>query len=247
MGEPLVVTEPNLLRHFRASGMILASEVDGSARLQVEPAFGRSRVIGGLQGYGCERIARNRGARVPIAPLLHLGRGLWAWLGYYEEWDGESGRGKNYEFRTVGIAIHFGLKNSELKPQMFRAEWAGLARWGGPTHGFQAPDAGHPHWHFDALDSLKDDRRSERAAQLLRRLRGESEGEIREFGSGLSDYDIRELVTAQKFSGMHFASAAPWWKSVPYGGHVHKPAKVADIENWVRQAIGYIKRELRRL
>ena len=210
MRKRLVVTQPTLLRHFRECGTILASFVDPSAQPQVEPEFAQTRVIGGLRGSGCERIPRNRGARVPIAPLVHLGRGLWAWLGYHEEWDGGAkSRGSQYEFRTVGIAVHFGLRNSEFKPQMFRAEWPGWARWNGLDYGVQAPDAGHPHWHFDALESLPDDSLPERAEQLLRRLKSEPQTEIRDFGSRLSDFEVRDFVSAQKVSRMHFASVVP--------------------------------------
>ena len=231
--------------HFRQSGGILAAAVDNSAQLQVVPEFAHPRVIGGLYGSGCEFIPRNRGRPVPVAPVLPLGQGLWVWLGYREEWDEE--RRNRYSFRSVGLSIHFGLRNDVFKPQMFRAEWAGWARWGGLDYSFQAAAAGHPHWQFDVLDSLPDDDVSERATQLLRRLKAEAEPEIREFSPLLSNFDVRDLVTAQKLSRIHFASAAAWWKSPPHDEHMHGPANLADIENWVRHSLEYIKCELDRL
>ena len=235
--------------HFKESGTILGSAVHTSAQLEVGADFGYPGVIGGLYGSGCELIPRNRGRSVHVAPLTHLVQDLWVWLGYREEWDEErpNRRIRRYSFRSVGLSIHFGLRNSVFKPQMFRAEWAGWARWDGSEYRFQAANAGHPHWQFDALDSIRDDDLSLRAKQLLRRLKADSEPEIREFSPQLSCGDVRDLVTAQNVSRIHFTSAAAWWKSPPYGEHVHAPAKVADIENWVRHSVEYIKHELERL
>ncbi|MDE0042564.1 MAG: hypothetical protein OXT74_11055 [Candidatus Poribacteria bacterium] len=232
--------------HFKRSEDILTAAVDTSAKLQVETESVEARIIGGLYGSGCEFILRNRGLHVPVAPILPLRQGLWAWLGYREEWD-EERRNRRYSFRSVGLSIHFGLKNDVFKPQMFRAEWAGWARWSGLDYSFQAADAAHPHWQFDALDSLPDDKLSQRAAQLLNRLQAEVEPKIREFYPQLSSVDVRDLVTVQKLSRIHFASAAAWWKSPPHDEHVHGPADLVDIENWVRHSLDYIKVELDRL
>ena len=246
---PLIASGPKLDTHFKQSGRILATAVDESAHLQIVTEFVHPQWIGGLRGSGCETIPRNRGRSVSVAPVLPLGQGLWVWLGYREEWDEEPrtrGTGR-YSFRSVGLTIHFGFKYDVFKPQMFRAEWAGWARWNGDDHSFQAADAGHPHWQFDALDSLPDDDLSRRAAQLLSHLKTEAETEIREFNPELSNVDVRDLVTAQKLSRIHFASAAAWWKSPPHHKHAHGPASVADIENWMRQSLDYIKLELDRL
>ena len=248
MAVALIVNESKLQKHFKQSGEILASAVHRSAQLQVEADFVNSGAIGGLYGPGCERIPRNRGGSIPVAPLLCLGQGLWVWLGYHEEWDGErpNRRIRRYSFRSVGLSIHFGLRNNVLKPQMFRAEWAGWARWGRGDYGFQAGNAGHPHWQFDALDSFPDNNVSERAAQLVSRLNDRTE--IREFGRQLEDVvDVRDFVRAQKLSRIHFASAAAWWKASPHDEHVHGPANLTDIENWVRGSLDYIKVEMERL
>lgn len=251
MSDPLIATQSQLLEHFQRSGSILASAVDTSAQLQIEPEFVHHGAIGGLHGSGCEFAPRNRGRPVHVAPLRHLGQGLWVWLGYHEEWEWDKERGnrrtRKYSFRSVALTIHFGLRNNVFKPQMFRAEWAGWAKWVGCDYSFQAAKAAHPHWQFDALDSLPDDNLSQRAAQLLSRLKAEAEPEIREFSPQLSNRDLRDFVTAQKLSRMHFASAAAWWKSPPHDEHVHGPANFGDIENWVRHSLDYIELELKRL
>ncbi len=247
--EPLIASQSKLGMHFRQTGEILAAAVDISAKVQIEVDWGLSRIVGGLNGAGCEFIIRNRGLRVPVAPQLHLQQGLWAWLGYHEEWD-EVRRNRNirrFSFRSVGLTIHFGWKNDSFKPQMFRAEWAGWAKWSGVDYSFQTADAGHPHWQFDALDSLPDADLAERAATLRSLLEAEAEPEIREFSPQLPTADVRDVVTAQKLSRIHFASAAAWWKSAPHDEHAHGPTNLADVENWVRRSLGYVRLELKRL
>ena len=225
MPAPLIKTQSQLEMHFQRTGDILAATVDLSAKVQIEVDWALSRIVGGLRGVGCEFIPRNRGLRVPVAPLLHLQQGLWAWLGYQEEWDEERPNRKirRFSFKSVGLTIHFGWKNNVFKPQMFRAEWAGWAKWSGVDCSFQTADAGHPHWQFDAHDSLPDAELAQRAAALRSRLEADAEPEIREFSPELLDADVRDVVTAQKLSRIHFASAAAWWKSAPHDEHAHGP------------------------
>ena len=88
----------------------------------------------------CEPVQRNRGARVQVAPLLQLEQGLWVWLSYREEWANERpvGGRRRFSFRAGSITVHFGWKQDLFKPQMFRAEWAGWAKWDNREYGFQA-------------------------------------------------------------------------------------------------------------
>lgn len=246
---PLIVTESRLNQHFQNSGTILQDAVDASVQLDVDYEFVSPGAIGGLYGTGCEFIPRNRGRPVAVAPLIHLDKGVWVWLGYHEEWEEERRNRhiRRFSFRSVGLTVHFGVKNNQFKPQMFRAEWAGWARWNGPDYSFQAIDAGHPHWQFDALDSLPDDDFSGRAAKLLSRLKAEAGSQIRDFSPQLATVEVRDVVTAQKLSNIHFASAAAWWKSSPHGDHAHGPANIADIETWVKRSLEYLKVELARL
>ncbi len=247
--KPLITTQPKLGMHFGRTGDILAAAVDISVKVRIEVDGPLSRIVGGLNGTGCELIPRNRGLRVPVAPMLHLQQGLWAWLGYQEEWDEERPNHniRRFSFRSVGLTIHFGWKNDEFKPQMFRAEWAGWAKWRGVDYSFQTADAGHPHWQFDALDSLPDDDLAARAEKLRSRLEAEPDPEVHEFSPQLPNAYFRDIVMAQKLIRFHFASAAAWWKSVPHDEHAHGPVDLADVENWVRRSLDYVRLELKRL
>jgi hypothetical protein len=184
-------------------------------------------------------------------PMLHLKSGLWAWLGYREDWDGEpsAGRVRRFSFRSAGLTVHFGYRNVRHKPQMFRAEWAGWARWNGTNYSHQAGDAAHPHWQFDVLESLKRDDASERAATFLSVLKSEEgSAEPREFRpQTLDDDDVGDMIGVQELSRIHFASAAAWWKSQPGGIHAHAPSKAEDIQVWLRETLIYLLRELGRL
>jgi hypothetical protein len=85
LSAPLITTQPKLGMHFARTGDVLAAAVDISVKVGVGVDWALSTVEGGLNGAGCEQISRNRGLRVPVAPMLHLQQGLWAWLGYKEE------------------------------------------------------------------------------------------------------------------------------------------------------------------
>ncbi len=78
-------------------------------------------------------------------------------------------------------------------------------------------------------------------------LQSDAEPEIREFSPQLPDADVRDVVTAQKLSRMHFASAAAWWKSAPHDEHAHGPVNPTDVENWVQRSLDYVTCELQRL
>src|SRR3954454_2003862 len=129
MTEPLIVTQSQLENHFGRLGEILAGVLSINVRMEVD--WSLAPIAAGLVGNRCEFIPRNRGLRVPVAPLLHLRQGLWAWLGYREEWDHERANRdiRRYSFRSAGMTIYFGEKNDAFKPQMFRAKWAGWAKW----------------------------------------------------------------------------------------------------------------------
>jgi hypothetical protein len=246
---PLIATQTQLDAHFKRVGEILAGAIDVGVTAQMEVDWTLSPIVAGLIGEGCEFILRNRGLRVPVAPLLHLQRGIWAWLGYREEWNDERPNRniRRFSFRSTGLTIHFGLRNNLFKPQMFRAEWAGWAKWGGADYSFQAADAGHPHWQFDALDSLPAAEVTERAAMLREILAGDGQLELRDFSPRLLNDEVRDVVTMQKLSRIHFASAAAWWKLAPHNNHAHGPSSVADVECWVRKSLGYLNTELERL
>jgi hypothetical protein len=248
---PLSLREADVAAHFTKIGAILDTRVDSSARVRIDADWGMVPLVAGLIGKGCESTPRNRGSDVFVAPMLHLKSGLWAWLGYREDWDGEpsAGRVRRFSFRSAGLTVHFGYRNVRHKPQMFRAEWAGWARWNGTNYSHQAGDAAHPHWQFDVLESLKRDDASERAATFLSVLKSEEgSAEPREFRpQTLDDDDVGDMIGVQELSRIHFASAAAWWKSQPGGIHAHAPSKAEDIQVWLRETLIYLLRELGRL
>ena len=251
MPAPLVVPEESLAKHFASIGATLDAHVVGSAGAKLFADWSVVPLVVGFVGEGCEVTSRNRGPDVPVAPLLLLENGLWAWLGYREEWEGEKPAGlvRRYSFRSAGLTVHFGYRNNRHKPQMFRAEWAGWARWNGSDYGYQAGNAAHPHWQFDALESLKRDDADDRAMIFLSVLKSEAKNiKPHDFSPQSMGHDaIGELVGEQELSRIHFASAAAWWKTAPDDAHAHAPTSPADIEAWVQETVQYTLRELSRL
>ena len=250
MPQPLTVTRTSLENHFGRIAEILRARFDAEVQVGIHVDWDVSPVVAALIGDRCEWVPRNRGrGRVHVAPLKHLGRGLWVWLSYREEWayGQRVGDRQKLTFRSASITIHFGLKFAEYKPQMFRAEWAGWANWHGVDFGYQAGGAGHPHWQFDALDSLSEADAAERAAKLRRLLADEDDGGVRDFVPQMPSADVRDLVSHQELSRIHFASAAAWWKVPPHCEHTHNPERVKDIQVWLLQTLLYLSSELDRL
>ena len=245
MATPLEVKEALVSQHFAAVGGILKSHVAGNsdAKLRINP--NQSPLVASLGDTENEYAERSRGPRTPVARTLPLGNGLWAWISYREEWDSarrQAGRVKRFSFRSAGLTIHFGYRYNPFKPQMFRAEWT--------TEGASEQSGDHlanPHWHFDALESLKRDETVQRAAEIRANLRME-EGEYlpRSFSPHMAQNDVYDVVSVQKLSKLHFASAACWWKS-DSAPHFQGPAKARDIQAWVKGTLEHLAGELRRL
>ncbi|HMN14341.1 MAG TPA: hypothetical protein PKD55_18650 [Bellilinea sp.] len=250
MPRPLTVTKASLETHLNQIAEILGTTVDIDAKIEIQVDWNLSPAVAALAGDGCERIERNRGrSGVQVAPIKHLGRGLWVWLSYREEWAYNrqiAGR-QSFTFRSAAMTVHFGLRFDEYKPQMFRAEWAGWADWDGVDFSFQAGEAAHPHWQFDALESLSEAGASERAALLREMLADGDQGGVRDFVPQLPTDDVRDLVSNQQLSRIHFASAAAWWKAPPHCDHAHNPERVRDLQVWLRHSLSYLDSELDRL
>ena len=251
MSEPLIVSEGKLKIHLQVQEKTLCNEFPADTRANLISDWEVVPMIAGLGGEGCEFTSRNRGSGVWLAPLLHIQNGLWAWLGFREEWEAENPAGstRRFSFRSAGLTIHFGFRNTLPKPQIFRAEWAGWSRWNGYSYGHQAGNAAHPHWQFDAVESLQRDDVGDKAAIFLSVLKSESkETSAREFTPhSINDDEISDVVGAQKISRIHFASAAVWWKGQPNGTHVHVPSSPQDIQLWVKEMLKYVCQELARL
>lgn len=249
MEEPLIDTEGKLTEHLAGISAIFVDLLEPGTDARLDADWGLVPLVAGLVGQDCEYIERNRGPRSAVAPLLPLRDGLWAWLGYREEWDEERAAGKvrRFSFRSASMTIHFGMKRDRFKPQMFRAEWAGWARWAGLDYGFQGSGAGHPHWQFDVLESIPYPGADDTAALLQEITSSDTGDAVQEFGAALNDADLRDLVATQKISRMHFASAAAWWKTPPQDIHTHCPEGDGDLERWVQACLRYLKVELNRL
>lgn len=248
---PLVVPLSAITSHH----VQLAAEVGqltGQGReVHVDGSFTQPRATVGFVGAACEPADRVRGRTTQVLQLRHLGAHLWAWIGYQEEWDSDGGRVKRnptFTFRSAGLTVHLGLKGNRQKPQVFRAEWAGWTTWPGSI-GFQAGNAGHPHWQFDALDSLGMEADAEDAQALLDLLRLEGAGiPPREFVPyGVEEEDIRSLVRQRPLSRIHFPSGAQWWRAAPLDAHAHAPSNVEELRRWVVAVISYVGPELDRL
>ena len=248
--EPLYATEAQLRQHFDRTAARLDATVDISAKARLGFNQDTDPAVAGLEGEGCEPVARNRGGRTLVAPWVKLEQDLWAWLGYHEEWSHEPAQGgrRRYSFRSLGMTIHFGVRGDLFKPQMFRAEWSGWAKWSNDGgYGFQAGEAGHPHWQFDALDSLPDQEAVDRAAQLREEIRMGVQEVVLDFGAQRPESDTRDIVTSQPLSRIHFASAAAWWKPPPQDEHAHGPSRLLELETWGERALAYMIAELGRL
>ena len=252
MSALLIASKSEVEGHFRSIGEVICEHVDATAQVQIIADWNIAPLVMGVAGSGCETAQRNRGLDAPVAPIFLLKDGLWAWLGYREEWDSEppAGRTQRFSFRSAGLSIHLGYRGFRYKPQMFRAEWAGWARWNNlQGESYQAGNAAHPHWQFDALESLKPDEREVLAATILDVLRSEADGvPAREFvPSGLTREDASELIGRHDISRIHFASAAVWWNDRPHDAHAHAPRAVRDVQKWLRQTLTYVNAELMRI
>lgn len=246
--EPFHVPATAIGEHFEQVREILRGFLDASVDAHLGIVDLETRIVAGLQGAGMEVTARNRGRHlIRVAPLLHLRDGLWAWLGYQEEWSHSPGGGtRRVFFRSSSVGIHFGYRHMDPKPQIFRAEWAGYDLKGG-QYRFQGGRAGHPHWQFDAVESLVSDEDTNKAADLAALLREEAGGrpppDFSPQGLGLAPADIHSMVSSRKIAAMHFASASQWWRD-PI--HAHVPANVMNIRTWLKRTLDYVIQELDR-
>ena len=249
--KPLVLSEKRLSQHFAAVEAIINGVVSTDVTARVVPDWGVTPLAAGLVGKGCEIVSRNRGPDAYVAPLLCYDEGIWAWLGFYQEWASErpAGKTRRYSYRSTGLTIHFGFRNVLHKPQMLRAEWAGWARWDGQSYDQQAGNAGHPHWQFDGVGSLRPGDSEQQVREYLERLSGEARiVEPKAFSpQGIKASDINEIVGAKDFSRLHLASVAAWWRRAPGDVHAHSPSSASDVETWVKKTIEYTVGELDRL
>ena len=207
----------------------------------------------GLMGSSAEYTNRHRGGRTPILPLFpeNLDR-LPYWISWLEEWNVV--RSDIFRFRSTNLTFFWGPIGEGTKVQLFRAEWPGLADWGNGEIGWQAPGAGHPHWQFEAAQSIADTGiRRERVRRLMAILG--NDGEPEEFGDhfidSLSEYAEPDAPD-MRWARMHFACQANWAQSRWNGDinvtehHAHSPASVQEIRHWLYSVLQYIRHEIRK-
>ena len=249
--EPLIRKESAVARHLKSMGDTLGVHVYGSVGAKLDADWQMVPLVAGLVDGQCEYVARRRGRRVPVAPMLRLGGELWVWFSYREEWDRErpGGRTRRFTFRSAGLTIFLGCRNSQYKAQMLRAEWSGLARWNGDEYDYLGRDAAHPHWHFDAVEVRRGDAAAGETGTFLDAVEGEAEeAEAREFGSRSTSLEqIPDLATKRDMGRIHFPSAAAWWEDPPRNTHVHSPGSPKQIQAWAGNTLEYLVREFDRL
>jgi len=245
--EPFHVPVKAIGEHFKQVAEILNSYVEAGVELKLGSDTVDGGLVAGLEGEGMETAIRNRGQqRVRVAPLMQLPDTLWAWLGYQEEWSQSPGGGvKRVFFRSSSVGIHFGFRFVDPKPQIFRAEWAGYDLKDG-RYRFQGGTAAHPHWQFDAVESLIRGENADAAAELAAVIRAEAHGlPPAEFApQSLAPADVHAIISSRKIAAMHFASASKWWADPV---HAHAPSGVQQIRIWLQRTIGYIVQELDRV
>jgi hypothetical protein len=181
----------------------------------------------------------------PVAPLTQIGRGpLRSWLGFHEVWEEKSSN--TFAFHHVSLTVYLGYKGYSPKPQIFRSEWPGIRNWSSVEIGFQSPGAGHPHWQFDAIQTISDADSAQKVRSLAK-LR-EEETVVEDFNSaeGIDAIsDLKQLALDR----IHFASAAPWWLpnvDKPYGLHMNAPRDSGALTRWTVQCVAYLRQELAR-
>jgi len=252
MIKPLSIVHRNAEGHVQSLQKIVRARTGLGSNVRLDANWDQDIVAIGLAGPSCEAVRRNQGGVTQVAPLMRITQGMWAWLGVHEEWrfDRRVAGARTFAFRFLSVTVHFGWKSDLVKPQIFRAEWAGFAVWNSGAPSFQGKNAGHPHWQFDVLESLSNDDAENNAKDLLELLRSEesgSEATAIEFMPAGDQRVISDIIGALKLSKIHFASAAPWWRSPPNHVHAHTPERAEQMEAWLDRTIAYIREELERL
>jgi hypothetical protein len=242
----LKISSVELERRWRLLGERLRIELGlAPGGLLVQPDYALEIVAAGFVGSACEVVERHQGRHSPVAPLTSVGRGsMMSWLGFHEVW--ESRPSKSYVFQHVSLTVHVGYQGDVVKPQIFRSEWPGVRGWTAGEIGFQAPGAGHPHWQFDAMRSVRDYNVGLREKSLAR-LRHESKAE--EFSPSNLTPDILADLQEMTLERIHFASAAPWWllqHDRAYDLHMNAPSDPEGLLRWIIACVAYIRQELKR-
>lgn len=233
MSDPFETTNGKLRPHWDALRASIIPALDAKASdttLDVLPS--PSQQIAIFNGSAARRANRLRGAPVPVVPLCSVSARGEAWLGYREVWS-QISRTK-CRFESADLTLFFAAESSEAFQQVLRAEWIGFTEDGAGEWIQRPTNAGHPHWHLDIIESMRQDDELSSAISLLR------ESEPREFGIRPASVS----VTSFNFGRMHLASGArPWIDNII----AHGPKALKDIRNWVAATVRSLRSEIGRL
>ena len=180
--KPLDETFARIKQHWGMLARQLQKVMPRAEQLSIDTAAGR--VAGVLRSANSVLARRQHGGASPAAPLL-LGLDETARyrVGYMEEWEERSGS-RPLRFRAANLTFFISPPNDAPAIQLFRAEWPGLREWTQGVIGYQSPEAGHPHWQFDALDHyMSEEQRRARVRRALGMLSAPREAP-EEFGPG---------------------------------------------------------------
>lgn len=186
-----------------------------------------------IVGLGSERVDRNAGRPHNIVRICPLADDIFAWAGYREDWRTETGT-QTFSFVNAGFTVHVGRAGEVVKPQLLRSEWVG------PRDGGFTNLAGHPHWQWDALESVR-----ARDTQSAPRFSAERNTTAREFGAATREVLEQDPLLSLTVERMHFASAALWWRT-PTPPVAHGAETVEDIDRWALGCLSYLRQELGR-
>ena len=155
-----------------------------------------------LGGQASEFAERNKGKRHRVVECGKLGKEIYAWIGFQEQWRRVLGR-RGMEFVRGSFTAHIGRQGEAEKPQVFRKEWVGR---GSEQY---REDIGQPHWQIDILESLRTSAQS--ARERLDRAFSDGQGRVVEFPSVGYTQNSNEVFARMPIERMHLASATRLW------------------------------------
>ena len=252
--QPLDETVGSLAQHWKTLAEELSRYLPQAIKPRFErmPASGQTTVL--LRAANSSRAPRQRGPAMPALPMLvDIAGNPRFQVGYEEEWEERKGS-RPLRFKASNLTFFMFPPDDAQPVQLFRAEWPGVREWSTRgTVGCQAPDAGHPHWQFDALNHYMS--REQRFARLRRSLNLlESSDDVVDFdplaSETMAELTVEEEGIDTSWTAVHFAAGAKWplapWvgDGIATDSHVWVPASLKNIRSWVVSAVVYTRDEL---
>jgi hypothetical protein len=252
--KPLDVTPGRLTQHWKTLAEELASSLPRATNLGFDRVSVEGQTTAVLRSSNSSRAPRQRGPVMPALPMLvDLDGNPRFHVGYAEEWEEQAGA-RPYRFKASNLTFFMFPPDNAQPVQLFRAEWPGMREWTRGTVGFQSPDAGHPHWQFDALNHYMS--REQRFARLRRTLdllenRDDAPVDFDPLVSDTAaDLTVEEESIDISWTAVHFVAGAKW-PFVPWMGngvatdtHILTPVELKNIRAWVTSVVIYTRDEL---